>query len=84
VLQPADVLILHAGADPTNSFILQFRLQTNTDGPLAGKTLAVKDLFDVSATSQHQCDPLGASAASRVLQQLEAAAALLRSCHSWF
>jgi hypothetical protein len=59
--------MLRAGADTTNSFILQFQLQTNKDGPLAGKTVAVKDLFDVSASSQHESDHSRAFAASRVL-----------------
>lgn len=37
-------------ADPSHAFISQFRLEEGSgkDGPLAGRTLAVKDLFDVS------------------------------------
>lgn len=35
-------------ADGTNAFISQFRLEGAASGPLAGLTLAVKDLYDVS------------------------------------
>lgn len=35
-------------ADPSKAFISQFRLEGSQQGPLVGKTLAVKDLFDVS------------------------------------
>ena len=35
-------------ADPSKAFISQFRLEGSKEGPLAGCTLAVKDLFDVS------------------------------------
>jgi hypothetical protein len=35
-------------ADLSNAFISQFRLEGSKEGPLAGRTLAVKDLFDVS------------------------------------
>jgi hypothetical protein len=36
-------------ADPNKAFISQFRLDGAKEGPLAGTTLAVKDLFDVSS-----------------------------------
>ncbi|GBF97640.1 amidase [Raphidocelis subcapitata] len=36
-----------ARPDPTGSFILQFEVPGAPRGPLAGKTVAVKDLFDV-------------------------------------
>lgn len=39
-------------ADPTNSFISQSKIEGNSDGPLSGLTLAVKDLFDVSVKQQ--------------------------------
>jgi Asp-tRNA(Asn)/Glu-tRNA(Gln) amidotransferase A subunit family amidase len=45
---------LHASlcyADPVNAYILRFDVQGAPSGPLAGLTLAVKDLFDVRAAS---------------------------------
>jgi hypothetical protein len=38
-----------AESDPTGSFVSQFTLNGASTGPLQGKSLAVKDLFDVSA-----------------------------------
>jgi hypothetical protein len=38
------------GRDATGSYMSQFELQTSQTGPLSGYTVAVKDLFDVSAT----------------------------------
>lgn len=35
-----------AGDDPTNSFISTFSLAGAPSGPLAGRTVAVKDLFE--------------------------------------
>lgn len=39
-------------ADPTHSFVSQFTLEGARQGPLAGLTLAVKDLYDVSSTQE--------------------------------
>jgi Asp-tRNA(Asn)/Glu-tRNA(Gln) amidotransferase A subunit family amidase len=44
-------MITAGQSDATNSFISQFRLEGAASGPLAGLTLAVKDLYDVSICS---------------------------------
>eukprot|EP00878_Enallax_costatus_P017900 GHUV01018815.1.p1 GENE.GHUV01018815.1~~GHUV01018815.1.p1 ORF type:complete len:449 (+),score=59.15 GHUV01018815.1:982-2328(+) len=74
--------------DPTNSFISQFRIEGSPEGPLAGMTLAVKDLFDIAGhktafgnATWQETHPTATHTAPPVQQLLAAGATVVGKTH---